>query len=37
MTDTARERSYGRANNQMRPVTLTPGVMKNATGSCLAE
>ena len=39
MTDspTPRERSYGRAYNQLRPVTLTPGVMKNADGSCLAE
>jgi ribonuclease PH len=37
MADTQRERSYGRALNQMRPVTLTPGVMKNADGSCLAE
>ena len=30
-------RSYGRAEDQLRPVTLTPGVMKNADGSCLAE
>lgn len=37
MADTQRERSYGRALDQMRPVTLTPGVMKNADGSCLAE
>lgn len=37
MSETQRERSYGRAYNQMRPVTLTPGVMKNATGSCMAE
>ena len=37
MTDTPRERSYGRTYDQMRPVTLTPGVMKNAHGSCLAE
>ena len=37
MADTQRERSYGRALNQMRPVTLMPGVMKNADGSCLAE
>ena len=37
MADTPRERSYGRAFDQMRPVTLTPGVMKNADGSCLAE
>ena len=32
-----RERSYGRAANEMRPVKLTPGIMKNAHGSCLAE
>ncbi|HJA28309.1 MAG TPA: ribonuclease PH [Candidatus Olsenella pullicola] len=31
------ERSFCRASDQMRPVTLTPGVMKNADGSCLAE
>jgi ribonuclease PH len=37
MADTQRERSYGRALDQMRPVKLTPGVMKNADGSCLAE
>lgn len=30
-------RSYGRTASEMRPVTLTPGVMKNADGSCLAE
>lgn len=30
-------RSNGRAANELRPVTLTPGVMKNAAGSCLAE
>ena len=33
----ASTRSYGRAADQMRPVTLTPGVMKNADGSCMAE
>ena len=27
----------GRADDEMRPVRLTPGVMKNAAGSCLAE
>lgn len=32
-----RERSYGRAADGMRPVKLTRDVMKNATGSCLAE
>lgn len=31
------ERSFGRAQNQMRPVTLTRDVMKNAQGSCMAE
>lgn len=31
------KRSYERAFDQMRPVSLTPGVMKNADGSCLAE
>ncbi len=30
-------RPEGRANDQMRPVTLTRDVMKNAHGSCLAE
>ena len=35
MPDSAR--SYNRADDEMRPVTLTPGVMKNAHGSCLAE
>lgn len=35
MADIAR--SYNRAFDQMRPVTLTRAVMKNATGSCLAE
>lgn len=28
-------RSFGRAASEMRPVTLTPDVMKNADGSCL--
>ncbi len=31
------KRSYERSFDQMRPVSLTPGVMKNADGSCLAE
>jgi ribonuclease PH len=35
MPDTAR--SFGRANDQMRPVKLTREVMKNADGSCLCE
>ena len=30
-------RSFDRAADEMRPVTLTPHVMKNAGGSCLAE
>ena len=30
-------RANGRANNELRPIKLTPGVMKNAAGSCLAE
>lgn len=30
-------RSYGRTASEMRPVTLTPDVMKNADGSCLVE
>lgn len=34
---TERERSYGRAAHEMRPVTLEPGVMKNADGSCLVS
>ena len=33
----ARERRDGRAENEMRPVTLTRNIMKNALGSCLAE
>jgi len=31
------ERSFGRAHDEMRPVKLTPNMMKNADGSCLAE
>lgn len=30
-------RSYGRANDQTRPVTLTREVLKHAAGSCMAE
>ena len=37
MTDQAPMRSGGRAADEMRQVTLTPGVLKNAAGSCLAE
>ena len=37
MTDITLARAGGRAADEMRPITLTPGVMKNAAGSCLAE
>ena len=37
MTDSTPMRANGRAADELRPVTLTPGVMKNAAGSCLAE
>ena len=37
MSDNTVERASGRAADQMRPVVLTPDVMKNASGSCLAE
>ena len=37
MSEPALTRANARANGEMRPVTLTPGVMKNAYGSCLAE
>ena len=37
MADIEVARSFGRGAGEMRPVTLTPGVMKNADGSCLAE
>ena len=30
-------RSYGRAANEMRPVTLTREFLKNAAGSCMVE
>ena len=30
-------RPSGRVADEMRQVTLTPGVLKNAAGSCLAE
>ena len=33
----AQKRSYDRAEDEMRPVTLTRDVMKNALGSCMAE
>ena len=32
-----RQRSYDRAANEMRPVTLTREVLKHAAGSCMAE
>ncbi len=38
MPDTSQAtRSFGRAEGEMRPVTLTRDVMKNALGSCMAE
>ena len=37
MTGENKGRSFGRAADEMRPVTLTPGVMMNAEGSCLAQ
>lgn len=30
-------RSYGRKTNEMRPVTLEPGILKHADGSCLVS
>jgi ribonuclease PH len=35
MTAIAPERSYGRATNQLRPVTIEPGFVRTATGSAL--
>ena len=32
-----RQRSFDRAANEMRPVTLTREVLKHAAGSCMAE
>lgn len=37
MQDFTQRRPEGRALDQLRPITLTRGVMKNAHGSCLAE
>lgn len=37
MQDFTRRRPEGRALDQLRPITLTRDVMKNAHGSCLAE
>ncbi len=37
MQDFTQRRPEGRALDQLRPITLTRGVMKNAHGSCLTE
>lgn len=37
MQDSTQRRPEGRALDQLRPITLTRDVMKNAHGSCLAE
>ena len=37
MDNNKRERSYERAANAMRPVTLTREVLKHAAGSCMSE
>ena len=37
MQDFTQRRPEGRALDQLRPITLTRDVMKNAHGSCLAE
>lgn len=37
MSQSRPQRSYGRANNQTRPITLTREVLKHAAGSCMAE
>ncbi len=37
MTQEQQARSYGRAANEARPVTLTREVLKHAAGSCMAE
>jgi len=37
MQESDTPRSYGRAANEMRPVTLTRQVLKHAAGSCMAE
>lgn len=36
-SDEHRERSFGRAVDQMRPIKLTNNVIKTAAGSCLSE
>jgi ribonuclease PH len=35
VTPVARERSYGRATDELRPVTIEPGFVRTATGSAL--
>ncbi len=35
MTTAARERSYGRSYDELRPTTIEPGFMRTATGSAL--
>lgn len=37
MSDRGSGRSFGRAQNQMRPVTLKRDVLKHAAGSCMVE
>ena len=37
LSDEPRERSFGRAADQMRPIKLTNNVIKTAAGSCLSE
>lgn len=37
LSDEPRERSFGRAVDQMRPIKLTNNVIKTAAGSCLSE
>ena len=37
LSDEPRERSFGRAMDQMRPIKLTNNVIKTAAGSCLSE
>ena len=37
LSDEPRERSFGRAVDQMRPIRLTNNVIKTAAGSCLSE
>lgn len=37
LSEEPRERSFGRAVDQMRPIKLTSNVIKTAAGSCLSE